>query len=288
MSRNGQALPSVNHNDPFHLSTNHEHLHLITTVITASIRAPATVHSPSDLVDTTWTLLLLHSQAEYLPCLLTRYSLPPVSSPCVLLSRQIVCLRGQCAPVVFPHRSCPSYLWMRRHYQLLVYPSSGRSLCPAAYVTEDRTDLPTNRMSSPDPFQELVDSLKRVLLHPSSLPVCPAPAPPLPSTTPSTSSPIVFASPMARPAPFTGSAEECNGFLLQYTLTIDLYPQMFPTDQSKIAFLITSLTGPALQWAEPILNQAGPATQTFSHFLAHFREVFGSSPGDSSVGEQLF
>ncbi len=142
-------------------------------------------------------------------------------------------------------------------------------------------------MSSPDPFQELVDSLKRVLLHPSSPPVCPGPAPPLPSTMPSTS-PIVFASPMARPAPFTGSAEERNGFLLQCTLTIDLHPQMFPTDQSKIAFLITSLTGPALQWAETILNQAGPATQTFSHFLAHFREVFGSSPGDSSVGEQLF
>ncbi len=143
-------------------------------------------------------------------------------------------------------------------------------------------------MSSPDPFQELVDSLKRVLLHPSSPPVCPAPAPPLSSTTPSTSSPIVFASPMARPVPFTGSAEECNDFLLQCTLTIDLHPQMFPTDQSKIAFLITSLTGPALQWAETILNQAGPATQIFSHFLAHFREVFGSSPGDSSVGKQLF
>ncbi len=112
LSRNGQALPSVNHNDPIHLSSNHEHLHLITTVITASIRAPATVHSPSVLVDTTWTLLLLNSQAEYQPCLLTCYSLPPVCSPCVLLSRQIVCLRGQCAPVVFPHRSCPSYLWM--------------------------------------------------------------------------------------------------------------------------------------------------------------------------------
>ncbi len=133
-----------------------------------------------------------------------------------------------------------------------------------------------------------MDSLKRVLLHPSSSPVCPAPAPPQPSTTPSTSSPIVFASPMARPAPFTGSAEECNGFLLQISLTIDLHPQMFPTDQSKIAFLITSLTGPALQWAETILNQAGPSTQTFSHFIAHFREVFSSSPGDSSVGEQLF
>ncbi len=143
-------------------------------------------------------------------------------------------------------------------------------------------------MSSSDPFQELVDSLKRVLLHPSSSPVCPTPAPLQSSTTPSTSSPIVSASPMARTAPFTGSAEECNGFLLQISLTIDLHPQMFPTDQSKIAFLITPLTGSALQWAETILNQAGPATQSFSCFIAHFREVFSSSPGDSSVGEQLF
>ncbi len=64
LSRIGQALPSVNHTDPIHLSTNHAHLHPITTVITTSIRAPATVHSPSDLVDTT-----LLTQAEYLPCL---------------------------------------------------------------------------------------------------------------------------------------------------------------------------------------------------------------------------
>ncbi len=69
---------------------------------------------------------------------------------------------------------------------------------------------------------------------------------------------------------------------------ICIHIRMFPTDQSKIAFVITSLTGPALQWAETILNQAGPVTQTFSNFLAHFREVFSGSPGDSSVGEQLF
>ncbi len=62
----------------------------------------------------------------------------------------------------------------------------------------------------------------------------------------------------------------------------------FPLTNLKIAFLITSLTGPALQWAETILYQAGPATQSFSCFIAHFREVFSSSPGDSTMGEQLF
>ncbi len=50
LSTERQALPSVNHYDPNHLNSNHEHLHLITTVIKTTIRAPATVHPPSDLV----------------------------------------------------------------------------------------------------------------------------------------------------------------------------------------------------------------------------------------------
>ncbi len=36
------------------------------------------------------------------------------------------------------------------------------------------------------------------------------------------------------------------------------------------------------------LEPAGPATQSFSCFLIHFREVFGRSPGDSSHCEQLY
>ncbi len=71
LSRNGQALPSVNHYDQNHLSSNHEHLHLITTVITTTIRAPATVHSPSDLVshyvDSTPAYTKLSIYLAYLP-----------------------------------------------------------------------------------------------------------------------------------------------------------------------------------------------------------------------------
>ncbi len=150
-----------------------------------------------------------------------------------------------------------------------------------------RSDRDSYRMSASDPFQELVDTLKRILTRSAS--------PPLPASTPtpvtsaiSSSSPVMFASPMARPAPYSGDPEECNGFILQCSLTIDLHPQMFLTDQAKIAFVITSLTGPALRWAETVLSQAGPATHSYAQFLAHFREVFSSSPGDSSVGEQLY
>ncbi len=159
-------------------------------------------------------------------------------------------------------------------------------LCPNQSLLQKIGPNKIDRMSVQDPFQVLVDSLKKVL---QNTPVSPAPSAPAPSpVVSSSSSQILFASPMARPAPFSGEAEECNGFLLQCSLTIELQPQMFTTEQSKIAFVISALTGPALQWAETIWNQAGPATQSFSCFLIHFREVFGRSPGDSSIGEQLY
>ncbi|KAI2653766.1 Transposon Tf2-6 polyprotein [Labeo rohita] len=95
-------------------------------------------------------------------------------------------------------------------------------------------------MSNPDPFQELVDSLRKVLLRsPTTMPSTPPPdAPP----TPSTSSTTVPSSPMARQAPYSGGAEECNGFLLQCSLIFTMQPALYPTDQSQIAFITSLLT----------------------------------------------
>ncbi len=115
LSRNGQALPSVNHYVPNHLSSNHKHLHLITTIITTTRRALTTVHSPSDLVSHYVDSTPSYTKAEYLHCLLTYISLPPVSllvfSSSTRSSVSVISVLRLC----FSHCSCPSYLWMRRH-----------------------------------------------------------------------------------------------------------------------------------------------------------------------------
>lgn len=98
----------------------------------------------------------------------------------------------------------------------------------------------------------------------------------------------MYSSPVVRPAPYAGVVEECNRFLLQCSLAIHTQPQLYPSEQCKITFVISSLTGPALLWAETIWSQAGPATQSFENFITHFREVFGTTKGDSSIGEQLY
>ncbi|KAL0149148.1 hypothetical protein M9458_055580 [Cirrhinus mrigala] len=146
-------------------------------------------------------------------------------------------------------------------------------------------------MSNPDPFQELVDSPRRVLLRsPTTMPSAPPPdAPPALST----SSATVPSSPMARPVPYSGGVEECNGFLLQCSLVFTMQPALYPTDQSQIAFITSLLTGPAVRWAETIWHQAGPPTHSIQAFIAHFKEVFSRSDGklaalDDNMGLEKF
>ncbi|ROK35605.1 Retrotransposon Gag-like protein 6 [Anabarilius grahami] len=111
----------------------------------------------------------------------------------------------------------------------------------------------------------------------------PAPAA-TPASTVSSPSPSVYASPMARPAPYSGSAEDCSGFLLQCELVLEMQPHLYPNDTAKIAFLISQLSGKALKWTDSIWSQHGAVTQTYSAFISHFREVFGKPLTDSSAG----
>ncbi|ROL43550.1 Retrotransposon-derived protein PEG10 [Anabarilius grahami] len=65
---------------------------------------------------------------------------------------------------------------------------------------------------------------------------------------------------MAKPAPYSCSAEECNGFLLQCSLILEMQPHLFPNDNAK----------------------------SYSSFVDHFREVFRKPSWDSSIGKKLY
>ncbi|KAK3554648.1 hypothetical protein QTP70_031051 [Hemibagrus guttatus] len=119
---------------------------------------------------------------------------------------------------------------------------------------------------------------------------CLTPAPPAITSvnTSTTPSPLLYASPMAKPAPSSGSAEDCNGFLLQCSLVLEMQLHMLPTERSKVAFLITHLSGKALLWADSIWSQNHPAVLSYSSFVDHFKEVFGKPSWNSSIGEELY
>ncbi|XP_051756247.1 uncharacterized protein LOC127516027 isoform X2 [Ctenopharyngodon idella] len=83
-------------------------------------------------------------------------------------------------------------------------------------------------------------------------------------------------------------AEDCNGFLLQCSLVVEMQLYLYPNDHAEVAFIISQLNGKALRWAEPLWSQKNPITQSLSSFIAHFKEVFGRPAWDSSIGEQLY
>ncbi|MGL5904968.1 MAG: DUF4939 domain-containing protein, partial [Cetobacterium sp.] len=67
-----------------------------------------------------------------------------------------------------------------------------------------------------------------------------------------------------------------------------MQPHLYPTESSKIAFIISQLSGKAMKWADSIWSQRGAVTQSYSAFISHFREVFGKPISDSSAGEKLY
>ncbi|KAK3547900.1 hypothetical protein QTP70_000359 [Hemibagrus guttatus] len=104
-------------------------------------------------------------------------------------------------------------------------------------------------------------------------------------TTPSK---LPCASPMAKLVPYSGSAEDCNSFLLQCSLVLEMQPHMYPTERSKVAFVITQLSGKALLWAVSLWTQNHPAAQSYSSFVDHFKEEFGKPSWDSSISKELY
>ncbi|KAK3556471.1 hypothetical protein QTP70_008245 [Hemibagrus guttatus] len=138
-------------------------------------------------------------------------------------------------------------------------------------------------MSYPDPLHELVEAFRRVL---TSMPGSTAPAS---SSTSAAASPLlpVITSPVATPAPYSGSAEDCNGFLLQCSLALEMRPHSYPDDRAKVMFFISHLSEKALRWAEPLWTQNNPIVSSLPRFIEHFKEVFGQPERDSSLGERL-
>lgn len=68
---------------------------------------------------------------------------------------------------------------------------------------------------------------------------------------------------MAQPAPFSGMAEDYSRILFQCSLYFEMQPQGFPSEQSKIAYIISLLYGRALQWARTLW-------ETTLQLLAHW------------------
>ncbi|KAK3554203.1 hypothetical protein QTP70_020091 [Hemibagrus guttatus] len=157
-------------------------------------------------------------------------------------------------------------------------------LAPPTYLGNTGPEPSKHRgMSSPDPLYELVEALRRTLAR------APGSTASVSSSASAAASPLppVIASPVAAPAPYSGSAEDCNGFLLQCSLALKMQPHSYPDDRAKVAFIISHLDGKARHWAEPLWTHNNPIVSSLPRFIEHLKEVFGKPEWDSSLDERL-
>ncbi|KAL0173533.1 hypothetical protein M9458_029501, partial [Cirrhinus mrigala] len=142
----------------------------------------------------------------------------------------------------------------------------------------------TRHQQQLDHLTALTEQLVRAV---QGLQIATPPAPP-PATSPSPAAPPITASPrLAFPEKFDGSPGKCKGFLLQCTLFVNQQPHLYPTDEGRIAFVCSLLTGKALEWATAVWDLGQPTFPSFAAFLQSFKEVFQPSPGSSEAGEQI-
>ncbi|KAL0188522.1 hypothetical protein M9458_015621 [Cirrhinus mrigala] len=144
----------------------------------------------------------------------------------------------------------------------------------------------TRHQQQLDNLSALTEQLVRAIQG-QGLQAATPPAPP-PATNPPAAAASITASPrLAFPEKFDGAPTKCKGFLLQCTLFVNQQPHLYPTDEGKIAFVCSLLTGRALDWATAVWDLGRPTFPSFATFLQSFKEAFQPSPESSEAGEQI-
>lgn len=76
------------------------------------------------------------------------------------------------------------------------------------------------------------------------------------------------------PQQFEGDPVQCRGFLNQVEIYFEMLPQAFPTDRSKVGFMISLLSERALAWANPLWETQKPVVLSYPEFVDSFKSVF--------------
>ncbi len=109
--------------------------------------------------------------------------------------------------------------------------------------------------------EELVKTLQALHLQASNS-SAPPPSPLPAHATSTTASPR-----LAFPEKFDGSPTRCKGFLLQCSMFVNQQSMLYPTEESRIAFVCSLLTGRALDWATAVWSENRPTFPSFRAFI---------------------
>ncbi|KAL0190733.1 hypothetical protein M9458_013431, partial [Cirrhinus mrigala] len=99
---------------------------------------------------------------------------------------------------------------------------------------------------------------------------------------------IAPAEPIALPDKWDGSGTRCDVFLTNLSLLFEFQPARYPSDRSKIALLISLLTGQAAEWAAAVLKADGIAAYSYPEFTTQLRAAFQHPESEVEVDSRLY
>lgn len=90
----------------------------------------------------------------------------------------------------------------------------------------------------------------------------------------------------ATPPSFDGDPNTCRAFLQQCSLVFALQPRRFAASTSKVAYVLTLLTGRARQWGMAVWGAKAPCTASFEDLETEMLSLFDRSlRGDMAAAE---
>jgi len=90
------------------------------------------------------------------------------------------------------------------------------------------------------------------------------------------------------PEKFSGNMKDCKGFLFQCRLIFQNSPGSFPTDYKKITFILSQLTGRALEWAQARFASDESLSCRYPEFISEFSQVFNQETDQTLDSRALF
>ncbi|KAL0201043.1 hypothetical protein M9458_004230, partial [Cirrhinus mrigala] len=93
---------------------------------------------------------------------------------------------------------------------------------------------------------------------------------------------------IALPEKWDGSGTRCDVFLTNLSLLFEFQPARYPSDRSRIALLISLLTGQAAEWAAAVLKADGIAAHSYPEFTTQLRAAFQHPESEVEVDSRLY
>ena len=92
---------------------------------------------------------------------------------------------------------------------------------------------------------------------------------------------------IATPKTYEGDLSLCAGFITQCELVFCHHPSRFYSDDARIAFIVSLLSGRALEWAVASLSNDALLSSDYPRFLSEFRLVFNHPPDGADSASRL-